>query len=311
MAEAFASPGIDTRGWVVHATVDAETADQKSVEFTKEYGPLVNCTLQPWGISVRARVAGAIAGNGEADWFPFLEGDELEVVLNEGHEGACVIIGRLNQEIDQFPASVAGTDVTQNNVAFRRLRTPYIFETSASYLLRNAATGSYMSFDKTGSVQLVNGDGAFLALTPHLVGLQSGDGKALVQIDVDKLQLNFEADGTKVTLDKDRSVFTSAGTWEMSGLGNQAGEHATSIEAIANILYLFLTAAGGAATAPPALVTFFAAFATPAAFVALLASAATTPLNPLISAAIAAGLLAPKNAAIGKPGLGAPGVLIG
>lgn len=311
MAQAFEHPGADTRHWTSHAIVDRETAEQKSVEFTKEYGPLVSCTLQPSGIPVRARVAGAVAGNGEADWFPFLEGDEVQVAINEGHEGSCVIIGRLNQEIDAFPTSVAGTDVTQNNVAFRRVRTPYIFETAAAYLVRNAATGSYLAMDATGSVQLVNGDKAFLALTPHLIGIQTGDGKALIQIDVEKLQVNIEANGFKATLDAKRSIITSAGTIEIAGKGNQAGEHATSIEAIAGLLDIILKAAAAAATAPPALVSFFASFSAPATLAALLTGAAALPVDPALRAAIATGLLLPKNPAAGLAGLGAPGVLIG
>src|ERR1019366_2087115 len=128
--EAVAGP-IDTRQWVSYGTVSPETPDAKSTTFTKEYGPLVNVKLHPTGIPVVCRVAHEVAGNGEGEWFPFIEGDEVIVLIPEGDETAgCVIMGRLNQEIDFWPTIVAGQDPRLNNFAFRRMRTPYIFETA-------------------------------------------------------------------------------------------------------------------------------------------------------------------------------------
>src|SRR5579859_785093 len=114
-ANAFRRPGMDTRQWVSYGTVDADTSDAKAIQFKDDdgnpspYGPLVSVTLQPSGVSLPCRVLGQVAGNGEADYFPFLAGDEVLVLLPEGDERAgAVIVGRLNQEIDAWPLIVAG-----------------------------------------------------------------------------------------------------------------------------------------------------------------------------------------------------------
>ena len=104
-AQAYAAPGMDTRQWVSFGTVNLETPNQKSVAFTKEYGPLVNVTLRPSAIPVVCRVSHEVAGAGEGEWFPFVGGNEVMVAIPEGDESAgCVIFGRLNQNRPVAPA---------------------------------------------------------------------------------------------------------------------------------------------------------------------------------------------------------------
>lgn len=307
-AEAFARPGGDTRQWFSFATVDRETPNQPSVRFTKEYGPLVSVTLQPSGVPVVARVAGSVAGNGEAEWFPFLEGDEVLVALGDGDERNCVIVGRMNQEIDQFPERVAGMDSTKNNFAFRRIRTPYVLETASSYLVRSSATGAFFGIDAQGSVTVSNGDSAFLALRADFLGMQSGDGAVLMQIDVSRSAVVLEGGGARLTVGA-TSTFYSAGTLELGTSGNQAAEHATSVEALAQVLTAFCMAVS--AVGP---VVFFAGTAsqsTASAAVGLvLNAAALLNLDPVLTAAIVNALRATKTAGT-VPGVGCPGLLVG
>jgi hypothetical protein len=309
-AEAFRGPGGDTRQWVSFGLVDPDTDQQRSVEFTPEYGPLVSVTLQPSGVPCRCRVAHEVAGNGEGEWFPFLAGDEVLVVLPEGDDGTAVITGRLNQEIDAWPTQVAGQDTTKNTLAFRRLRTPYILETAAGYLIRSATTGAFFGITPAGGITISDADNAFLTLTPSLIGLQNGPGDCLIQIDVEGKQVILEAAGTKLVLDANLSSLYSTGVVQIGSSGNQAAEHATSIEAVVNLLQVFLLAASAAATAPPALVTFFASFSAPSVLAGFLQSAAALALDPALAAAIQSGLAIPKVPGT-KPGLGAPGFMIG
>lgn len=309
MGGAFSRPGMDPRMWTSAGRVDADTPDARNVEFTEEYGPLVAVTLQPSGLPVRARVGSSHAGNGEGSWRPFMEGDEVQVVINEGDERNCIITHRLNQQIDKFPTRVAGSDMTQNSCAFDRMRTPYIFETERAYLVHNAATGSYFSMDATGAVQLVNGDKAFLALTPHLIGMQTGDASCLFQIDVEKKQINIEANGAKATFDAERSTFTSSGTFEFAGLGNAANGHAATVEGVCALLQAFAVAAAAAATTPISLVSFFASL--PVSLAGLISTASHLPLLPTVQTAITGALGAAQSPSLGIFGVGAPGTLVG
>jgi hypothetical protein len=307
-AAAFSHPGIDPRQWFSFGTVDPDTPQARSVNFTTEYGPLVNVTLRPSGAPVVCRVLHEVAGNGEGDWFPFLAGDEVGVVIPEGDEKAgCTIIGRLNQEIDAWPMQVAGMDATQNNFAFRRVRVPYVFETASNYLVRDATTGAFFSM-KDGTVTLSNLDNAFFTLGPDLLGLQSGDATALVQVDVAAQQVVVEANGTKMVFDAAESMFYTTGTLQLGTAGNQAAEHATSIEAVCSLLQAFF--AQIAITSPGMLVG--ASFAPPAVAALLntaLPLAAALPIAP-IAAALTQALSVPKKAGV-TAGVGAPGILIG
>jgi hypothetical protein len=307
--QAMSVPGIDPRQWVSFATVDQETDSQKSVEFTDEYGPLVSVTLRPSGTPARCRVAHEVAGNGEGEWFPFIGGDEVIVLVPEGDETAgCTIVGRLNQEIDAWPKQVAGMDSTANNFAFRRLRTPYVIETAASYLIRSATTGAFMGISQTGALTFSNADNAFLALGADLLGMQNADGDVLLQIDVGAKQIVLEAAGTKMVLDAAASSLYTTGTLALGTSGNQASEHATSVESVLVLLEALLTAIGS--TMPgPLTGAGLAAAAIPLVGAAVTAAAAL-PLDPaVVLPALTAALAVPKVPGA-TPGVAAPGLLI-
>ena len=300
--EAVAGP-IDTRQWVSYGTVSPETPDAKSTTFTKEYGPLVNVKLHPTGIPVVCRVAHEVAGNGEGEWFPFVAGDEVYVQIPEGDETAgCVIVGRLNQEIDQWPTVVAGQDATQNNFAFRRIRVPYVFETAAGYLLHHATTGAFLSMTDVGAFVLSNADKAFLALNADFLGLQNKDADVLMQIAVEAKQVVLEAAGTKLVLDKSASSLYTTGTLQLGTAGVQAGDHAASIEGLIAFGAALITGLGPLFTIP----------LTPPAVIALVNAAivlaSTEPLAPF-QGALSGALAIPRVPGV-KPGLGSVGLLI-
>src|SRR3974390_1858677 len=307
MAAALDHPGADPRQWISYATVDPSTPGAPNLTFTTEYGPLVNVTLHPSGIPAVCRVAHEIAGNGEGEWYPFVDGDEVLVAIPEGDEKAgCVVIGRLNQEIDAWPQKVAGAHGTQNRFGFRRRRAPYVIETAASYLIRSAVTKASIGISADGSVQIVNGDKAFMAIRPDFVGLQSGDASTLIQIDVAAKQAVLEANGTKLTLDGSSSSLYTTGTLQLGTAGQQASEHAKSVESVVVLLQAFFTALGAAS--PGALTGAGLAAAFTGVMNTALPAAALLPITPY-TVALTIALQAPKIAGV-KPGVAAPGLLI-
>jgi hypothetical protein len=314
-----AGPGNDTRQWLSYALVDADTPNAHNVLFTNDDGadlpyPLVLVTLQPSGISVAARVGAHVAGKGESSWRPFVAGDEVLVAIPEGDERAGpVIIQRLNQGRDTFPATVGGVDVTKNTTAFDRYMAPYVLESGTAILLRNAAMASYLSLDITGNATLANSDGHYLALHHDLLSMQTFDGSCMVQIDPSLDQVYLQAGPTNLVLDSaGNSAFLSPGTLSLvtSG-GGYAPGHAITVEQVANILSTFLTLASAAATAPPALVAFFAAFASPTTLAGLFTAAAANPLLTPVTTAISAALAsAPPDPTGVAVGIGRPGLLL-
>jgi hypothetical protein len=305
--QAWSAPGMDTRQWVSYGTVDRETPDRPSVRFTDEYGPLVSVTLHPSATPVVCRVSHEVAGNGESEWFPFVEGDEVIVAIPEGDETAgCVILGRLNQEIDVFPKTVAGMDSTKNNFGFRRIRVPYVVECASGYMIRHATTGAILGISPEGTITMSNADKAFFALRPDFVGFQNGDATVLLQIDVDADQLVAEAKGTKFVLDGKSSLFLSSGTFGLGTSGTQPSEHATSIESVLVVLQAFFAAVG--LSVPGPLTGAALAAATVAGLNAALEAAGALPISPY-SSALSTALAVPKVAGV-KPGVAAPGLLI-
>ena len=145
-------PGMDTRQWISYGIVDADNPEARSVRFNDDGGTplpegvLVAVTLMPSGISVTCRVSSQNAGSGEGEYSPFGPGDEVLVAIPEGNERAgCAIIGRFNNAHDVFPQQVAGQDITNNDTTVRRLKTPYVLETAASYMVRSALSGASFS----------------------------------------------------------------------------------------------------------------------------------------------------------------------
>lgn len=320
MSHAFERPGQDTRQWGSYGTVEVSTPGGRSVNFDPDFGPLVSVRLQPSGVPVVCRVASFIAGNGEGSWYPFADGDEVWVEIPEGDELAgCVITGRLNQQIDKWPTMVAGNDATTNTFGFMRMRTPFIVETASSYLIRSAATGAFLGITSAGAVTVGNSDNAFLSLSHDFIGLQSGDASCLMQINVDAKTATIEANGVQLILGMPLSYLYTSGNFQIGTSGNQAAEHATSIEAVSIVVSVLLqilgtASSGGGPSGAAALATQLAALTSPtlaqAAVAEILAASAALPLEPSLTAAIAAALATKKVPGV-IPGIGCPGLLIG
>jgi len=255
LRQAVKGPGIDTRSWVSYGTIAEDSPDSHSVRFKDEEGlpfpegPLISVLLHPSGIPITCRVAGGVGGIGEADWAPFLQGDEVIIVIPEGNTHAApVIVGRLNNELDTFPLVVAGQDVTENTFAFRRMRTPFILETSSSYLVRSAVTGAQFGIDQTGQVIFNDGDGSRFFMGADAVGMSTADGSTSMQMLVAEQQIILTAGNvTSFLLDAVSSILTTSGTLSigtsglgvMSGLGVVPGgalQHAVTLEQVLSLL---------------------------------------------------------------------------
>lgn len=283
-AEAFKMPGIDPRQWISYGTVDAGTPEQPPIIFKDAdgnpgpYGPLVMVTLQPSGISVPCRVANAVAGNGEADWYPFVSGDEVLVAIPEGDERAgCAIIGRLNQELDAFPLIVAGQDVTKNTFGFRRMRTPFIVETAASYLIRSALTGSQIGIDSEGKVIINDGDQGLMTIGPEGIGFTSGDGESFMTIFPASKEVYLGAGSTTFDLvDGAESKFISQAGLSFATLGGSPNGTAVTAEQVVAFVInvLAVLASAGSFTSGPLAARGYAAGA-PAAMGTVIGGALT------------------------------------
>lgn len=321
----FADPDA-ARQWFSWGTVTANpSGDQKSVRFDDEDGsphPLgaqVDVKLHPSGIELPCRVASQCAGNGESEWHPLGPNDEVFVAIPGGNErSGGVIVGRGNQTYDVFPRQVAGMDATQNNFAFKRLRVGYVVESATSVGLSVATTGSQLLLDPNGNCWFKDGNGNLLAMTADALTLgaadTAGDIQVGLQADPAKKVLTLIADSSALILGKVDSSIQTSGLLRLSTAGNAALNHATSIEAVANILVAelivlaaALTALGPAPLTGPSLAAVLTTLAT-AGFPGVISAAAALPLSPLNAAAIQAGLAIPS--APGKPGLGAPGLMI-
>jgi len=119
----FAAPGTDTRQWISIGWVQSDSEDGHSVAFQDENGtPLPNgvrvmVKLEPSGYIVPCMVGSHVSGVGESEYHPMGPGDIVLVAIPQGDERAgCVIICRISLSQDTFPQTVAGMDITQNNV---------------------------------------------------------------------------------------------------------------------------------------------------------------------------------------------------
>jgi hypothetical protein len=302
--EAVSGPGIDTRNFISYGIVEPDSSSsQHAVAFNDSDGNplpegiLIQVKLQPSGVIVTCRVSMHSGGSGEAEYTPYGPGDEVLVAIPDGDErGGCAIIGRFANTFDSFPQTVSGMDVTQNNVAFKRVRVPYLLETSASYSVRQSLTGASMAINPTGDLLFTSGDGHTLAMNATVLSIEDASGLTQFQIDPNKEQVLMFANTTQFVLDDQNTSLNTSGTVSFGTAGNGPFEHVTTIEAVANILVAF----GALITTGPL---------TPLQVAAAIATAATTPTLPTTSAAILAGFQTPKSALL--PGIGCPGFLVG
>ena len=278
-------------------------------------------------------VAGSVAGDMEAEYNPFVSGDEVMVIIPEGDERAgCTIIGRLNNGLDRWPGGIAGQDATLNNFAFKRTRAPFIHEFADSYMLRNATSNAFFSISRDGQLLMSNADHAFLSMTPDFIGMQSGDAQMLIQMDLGAGNIVLQAgklkppSTTTLTIGADTTFF-SAGTVEFHTAGQYGVEHAASAEGVANMVYNVLVAMWSVLIAPlesavvgatgsKVFATPLTAFIDPAAIITAmntgLAASGTASIAPF-AAAVAAALAAkvPGDSSGTMPSVGSPGLLIG
>jgi hypothetical protein len=313
-----AAPGNDTRQWFSYGIVDDDQEDQKSVTFDPDHGPLVAVTLQPSGVPVQCRVSGWCAGNGEAEYFPFVSGDEVAVAIPEGDERAgCLIIGRCNSQIDRFPLTVGGQDVTKNTVAFRRVRCPYILESADSILLRGATAENFLLLEKAGGVTVSSGFKDFLHLGADFVGLQASadDGSPVAILQLDKVNgiATLEVtDAGKLTIEKtgDASLYC-AGQASVGAGGMVASEHVATVEGVANLMVNVLMGLG-LLSAPGALAGLLTPVTSQTLVSVAATGAATGALLPALLLALQTALSTKTQNTSGLlPNVGSPTFLTG
>lgn len=241
LRELFAGPGQDPRNWVSYGTVLIGTPDQPSVRFNDEdgapleVGVLVDVELHPSGVVVPCRVAMQVSGAGCGEFHPFVDGDEVIVVIPEGSERAgCVIVGRLTNKYDAMPANACGQDATGNNFAFKRLREPYLLESGTAVQIRNAKTTAQFVLDQDGGALLSSGDGHALAMNASAVSLQLGDGSAQVQLVPGLGQVSLAAKSASLLVDELETVYRGKAIQFQAG--STGGGHAVTLEQVFALL---------------------------------------------------------------------------
>lgn len=327
-SEANAGPGHEWNSYGIVGFNDGEP-----VIFDTDRGQVfVKVVLHPSFRKVFARVRGHVAGNGEAEYFPFIENDEVTVDLIGGSERDAVISGRLNNAIDSFPMdSVAGQDPTKNNFAFKRRRTPVIEEFAGPVTFRSALTGAFIQIGLDGSVTLKDAENAALQLSPDAFSVMgpstpTSPPEFMFQLDFTGRHAVLQVGDAIFAMSAsdaspEQNLLTVPGAFALGTIGNPALEHAISTEAVANLVFQWFTtlAAAFAPVVPPlngsaisGVITAWLAAGMPAS----IQLAATTPLLPPIGAAISsafAGALPKPNTPTGQlaPGIGSPGFLLG
>lgn len=301
IAEGMRGPGTDTRQWVSFGIVTSGDDPSTLVVFDEEDGcPYVRVLLEPSKIPVRARVGAAVAGRGEGEWFPFVEGEEVVVLIPQGDERAgCVIVCRLNNALDRFPMeSVAGQDPTTNTFGFRRRRTPVIEEFAGPLIMRSAMTGALISLDTAGNVTLRNGEASALQMSADVIGIQGPSSsesppRFLLQADLQGERFQVQYGNSLMMLNSENADSGLAGQFILTvpnevtvGIGtNVPAEHVATIEFVLACLGIM---AETVTLLEPAMLAVEAALAT-----------GKTALRPETAAALSTGL--PLAAAVPKP----------
>lgn len=333
-AQAFRQPGIDPRQWISMGLVTAGGEGDEIVVFDEEEGQvLVRVLLEPTKIPVFARVGASMAGNGEGEYFPFVEGDEVLVAIPEGDErSGCVIVARLNNGIDKFPmSSVAGQDPTTNAFAFRRTKTPFVEERAGPIFLRSALNGAFFSIDTAGVITIRDAEASVIQLSPDVIGIQGPSDpdnppEFLLQLNLTDRQFSLQVGDAVLNLSASdatpspNNILQTPDNLTIGAGGNAASEHLMTVEAFwhglqhaYNVIAAALTLIGGAPLTGTSLAALFAIPATTASLTTALNTAATTP--SLMAAAVAAGFSTMPaklpSAAQTQPGLGSATILVG
>lgn len=312
---------MDTRQWLSYGIVKADTESGPSVRFADDagdplpHGVLVTATLQPSGIDVPCRVGSHVAGQGEAEYYPYVAGDEVVVAVMEGDERAgCVILCRLNQSLDTFPKTVGGQDVTKNNFGFKRSRAPYVFETAESLMFRGATTNWQLTFDRTGNLIIGSGDKHHLVLNTAGVILGLGDDSVSIQMapassnPLGLAAMAINAGKVALSLSEDQTNLFTPGIFKVSTTGIGATGHAISAESVIAIVDSLLTAIGIVNPGPIASGAALAG-AKVGIINALIPLAAVLPVAPY-TAAITGALQIPGDPTGIIAGFGRPGFLL-
>lgn len=329
--QALAGPGLS---WNSYGTVGF--GDGEPVTFDKDRGQVfVKVTLHPSLRQVYARISSSIAGNGEGEYFPFIESDEVLVQFVGGSERDAVITHRLNNQIDQFPMdSVAGQDPTKNNFAFRRRRTPVIEEFAGPVTWRSALTGAFIQVGVDGSITLKDAENAALQLSPDAFSVMgpSSETKSpefMLQIDFTGRHGVLQIGDAILALSAsdaspEQNTLTVPGALTVGTLGNPPLEHVLTTEAFFSLLFAVGTALSTIVIPVPtptvqavgaAILTLLTPVNAPQ-LVSALAAAQVVPLLPDVGAAIQAAFAAATqkpNTPTGQllPGIGSPGLLVG
>lgn len=319
LADAMARPGNDPRQWVSFGLVD-----EVPVDFDKDHGPLVSVILKPSEIEVTCRVSMQVGGNGEGEYYPFVEGDEVLVAVPGGNErGGCVIIGRLSNQRTPFPqTSVAGQDPSTNAFGFRRTKAPFITEADGPVMTRQAKSGAFLSLDEAGTVTLANGEKSALQLSADALTIQSGDGKSILQLDVTGGRATLQSGDAVLTLASSTAVpgtssIVAPNVLQFSTAGAPPAEHVITTEAVVNLVSGIFNALGVVLTglgATPLTGAILGALYEDPAFSIALATAipliAQRTQNPLVAAALVVAFNGVTSKPVPVPGLGqtSPGI---
>jgi hypothetical protein len=251
LATALARPGNDPRQWVSIGLVSEE-----QIDFDVDHGPLIPVILKPSEIEIQCRVAMQVGGNGEGEYYPFVEGDEVIVLIPGGNErGGCCIVGRLPNQRTPFPqSSVAGQDPATNSFGFRRTKAPFITEAAGPLTMRQAESGAFFSLDQAGTATLSNGEKSALQLSADALTLQSGDGGSLLQLDITGGRATLQSGGAVLTLASSTAIPSTSSivvpsVLQFSTAGAPPAEHVITTEQVVNLVSGIFNTLGVALTA--------------------------------------------------------------
>jgi hypothetical protein len=240
----LSGPGADTRQWISFGTVCEETEESKSVSY-EEGQPYVRVRLHPSEMEVNCRVLQSVAGQGEGEWHPFLEHDEVLVAVPQGNERAgCVILGRLSNSLDAMPNTVAGNDTTRNAIAWQRRKCPQATEVYGGCIMRDAKSGSHYGIGPDGSFVATTTDGGFISIGPDSMAMQTRDGDMYFQgnIRTGEWMLGTGVSGTSILrLGKTPGFFTT-NTFTVAAGGVQPDQHVALWEGVQEYIQAYVAA---------------------------------------------------------------------